>query len=76
LQSVTPSSNPPITNQISIPIPEEAPPLTYKARIEVMADSLKVSDETTLKITSGTPGFEVVLAIAGLLVTTYLLKRN
>ncbi len=66
LPSVTPATNPPITNEITIPIPENIPPLTYKLRLEVEAGSLKASDETELKIKLKTPGFEILAGIIGI----------
>jgi len=66
---------PPITNQIPIPIPENILPLTYKLRLEVTADSLKASDETTLKIVPKIPGFGVTVAIAAVAVALALRRR-
>ena len=61
--SVRPSSNPPITNTIPVPIPENLLPLTYMVKLGVEADSLKASDETTLRISPSTPGFEAVVSV-------------
>ena len=76
LPSIALSSDPPITTQIPIPIPQAIPPFTYEVKVEVAADSLKASDEAVLKISQSTPGFEVLFAIVGLLTVAYLLRRH
>ncbi len=76
LPSVTPATNPPITNEISIPIPENIPPLTYKLRLEVKADSLKASDETELQIKLKTPGFEILTEIIGITVALAITRKT
>ncbi len=57
-----PTTNPPVTRSIQVPI-GNLPPLTYKVKVVVEANSLKTSDETTLKVRPSTPGFEAVVAI-------------
>jgi len=61
--SVRPETDPPITNQIPVPIPKNILPLTYKVKLIVEADGLKASDETELRVTPETPGFGVAAAI-------------
>ncbi len=63
LPPVSPVSGPPLTTQIPVPIPSTIPPLTYKLKLEVVADSLRASDEAELKVKAVTPGFEVVSGI-------------
>ncbi len=76
LPSATPALNPPIVNRITFQIPD-IPPLTYKLRLQVEADSLKASDETTLKVRPSTPGFEAVVAIiAGVSVLALRRRRG
>ncbi|GEM_PF-5583217 len=65
---------PPIESTIPITIPDNAPPLTYKATIIVEADGKTVSDKTSLVVKI--PAFEAVFAIAGLLAVAYLMKKR
>jgi len=75
LPEVKPTSNPPITNQITFQVPD-VPPLTYKLRLEVEADSLKASDVTELRLKMQIPGFEFVAGfIAMSTVIAFRLRR-
>jgi len=75
LPSVTPATNPPITNEITIPIPENIPPFTYKLRLEVEASSLKASDETELKVKPKTPRFEILAGIIGIAIALAITRK-
>ena len=68
LPPVTPGTSPPITNKITIPVPENVPPLACKLKLEVEAGSLSASDETELVIKlKETPGFEALLGILAII---------
>lgn len=68
LPPVTPGTSPPVTNKITIPVPENVPPLTCKLKLEVEAGSLSASDETELVIKlKETPGFEALLGILAII---------
>ncbi|AEA46854.1 carboxypeptidase-like regulatory domain-containing protein [Archaeoglobus veneficus] len=57
--------NPPIENEFSYTLPDNLPPLTYKAKIIVEAGGKEAEDSVDITIPAGkTPGFEVLTAIA------------
>ncbi|AIY90028.1 PGF-CTERM sorting domain-containing protein [Geoglobus acetivorans] len=59
--------NPPIEEEFSYTLPADIPPLTYEAKVIVEAGGQKAEDGVQIKVgVSETPGFEVVLGLAGL----------
>ncbi len=68
--------NPPIEEEFSYTLPDNLPPLTYKATIVVEAGGQKAEDSMQIKVgASGTPGFEVVLGLIGLVGAIALRRR-
>jgi PGF-CTERM protein len=65
---------PPLIQEIPITIPDNAPPSVYKAVVTVKADEQTATDETSL--TLKVPGFEALIAIAGLFGVAYLMRRR
>ena len=68
--------NPPIEEEFSYTLPDNLPPLTYKATIVVEAGSQKAEDSVQIKVgASGAPGFEVVLGVISLVGAMVLRRR-
>jgi len=75
LKSLIPVSDPPIIQNVTISIPENLPPVTYKLKLEIEAESVRASEETELKITrSEIPGFGFLTALVA--VALLMLRRR
>ncbi len=70
----TTGATPPFEHTIPLTLPENVPPSTYKAILSASAEGITSSSETAL--TASMPGFEAILAIVGLLVVGYFMRRG
>ncbi|RZN33433.1 MAG: PGF-CTERM sorting domain-containing protein [Methanophagales archaeon ANME-1-THS] len=72
--SIPVTGAPPLVQQFPITIPDNAPPLVYKALVKQGFIFFSATDETN--ITLKVPGFEAVFAVAGLVAVAYLVRRR